>query len=446
MKTVIRGRLAWVDKTDMDPEAIAQLRETFTLFPEKAGDYGGEESVVYAYEENTQYFGFPRQAVDIVFGKDVSVRDETSLGSPTKFTIKKKPWSAQIPLVEKAVEAIKSKGGTIISSPCGSGKTNMGLYVAAALEQPTLVLVPTTVIQKQWVDRAKEVLGVSAGIVQQDRCEFEKKKISIGMVHSVAARNYPEEFYAHFGLILVDECHRLGCETYDKAIRRFPSRYRCGLSATPRRKDGLEHLFYWHLGSVDALADKKSVEGKVYQFQLKSGINMHRFEYGKIKKRLNFSRMITALTQIEGRQDFLVKELGKMIEAGRKVLVLSDRKDQLKDFEKKIKSNKNFSSASVGYYVGGMSGKDLKKSAQGDIVLGTYQMAGEGMDVPALDTVILATPKSDIEQSVGRILREADGKKDPLVIDVVDFTPILIAMGRKRAKQYVELGFTIDKV
>jgi predicted helicase len=100
----------------------------------------------------------------------------------------------------------------------------------------------------------------------------------------------------------------------------------------------------------------------------------------------------------------------------------------------------------VGLYLGGMKEFELKASEECDIIIGTYSLAHEGLDIPKLDTLILSTPKSDIVQSVGRILRETKTKKnDPIVIDIVDMWGIFEYQYYKRQKFYRKTGFMIKE-
>jgi predicted helicase len=91
-----------------------------------------------------------------------------------------------------------------------------------------------------------------------------------------------------------------------------------------------------------------------------------------------------------------------------------------------------------------MKEEDLCDSAKKEIVVATFQLAHEGLDIPVLDTVILATPRSDIKQSIGRIMRETAGKlNDPLIFDIADQWSVFFSMYAKRLKVYKEGGFDI---
>jgi superfamily II DNA or RNA helicase len=133
----------------------------------------------------------------------------------------------------------------------------------------------------------------------------------------------------------------------------------------------------------------------------------------------------------------------------RQILILSDRKQQLEDFDKLLKES---GVESVGYYVGGMKKNDLKKSESCRVLLGTYPMANEGLDIPSLNGLVLATPKSDIIQTVGRICRMKHENIQPLIIDLVDNFSVFEKQGKKRLDLYrknkyevEDLKFDMDK-
>ena len=129
---------------------------------------------------------------------------------------------------------------------------------------------------------------------------------------------------------------------------------------------------------------------------------------------LNMAGMINIVTELEARNDMIVETAREAFNEGRRVLILSDRREHCFELQKQL-------SSISALYVGGMKEADLEVSSKSPIVIATFQLAHEGLDIPALDTVILATPKSDIKQSIGRIMRETAGKlNNPLIFDIVD--------------------------
>ena len=149
--------------------------------------------------------------------------------------------------------------------------------------------------------------------------------------------------------------------------------------------------------------------------------------------------MITDLVEMDDRNAFLEEIVRKHAGGSRRILILSDRRLHCEELARRL------GDLGCGLYMGGMKEKDLEESSQQKIIIGTFSQAHEGLDIPVLDTILLATPKSDIKQAVGRILRETTGKKNsPLVIDVKDKWGMLPNMYYKRRKTYKESGFDLS--
>ena len=129
--------------------------------------------------------------------------------------------------------------------------------------------------------------------------------------------------------------------------------------------------------------------------------------------------------------------LKNLVKDGRQTLVLSDRRDHLKNLFEMVSEF-----ATVGYYVGGMKQKDLDKSEEMQVILGTYPMSSEGLDIPTLDAVIFTTPKSSIEQSIGRITRK-NHEKTPVAYDIVDQFSLFPRQFEKRLKVYKKLEYEV---
>jgi hypothetical protein len=153
--------------------------------------------------------------------------------------------------------------------------------------------------------------------------------------------------------------------------------------------------------------------------------------------KLSLATMVTEVTEMPDRNALIVSTIRRATEGTRQVLVLSDRRAHCEYLHEQFK-------ASSGLYMGGMKEADLARSSKKQIIFATFSQAHEGLDIPSLDTVILATPKSDIVQSIGRIMRETSGKKNnPRIYDVVDHWSVFFAMYQKRLKVYRQGGFNI---
>jgi len=133
----------------------------------------------------------------------------------------------------------------------------------------------------------------------------------------------------------------------------------------------------------------------------------------------------------------------KYYKESRKILILSDRREHLNIMQKYI--HENIAPNNVGQYVGGMKPNELRDSQEKDIILGTFSMASEGMDIPKLNAIILASPKSDVEQSVGRIFREkaCNRTHHPLIVDIIDDFSIFKRQSEKRQILYRKMNFKL---
>jgi superfamily II DNA or RNA helicase len=301
------------------------------------------------------------------------------------------------------------------------------------------VVVHKEFLMDQWTERIEKFLpAAKIGRVQQDECDFRGKTIVMGMVHSLGGdeTRYPDDLWEWPGLIIVDECHRIGARTWAPVPPRFASKYRLGFTATPRRKDGADDVFWQHIGPI-VFAGKeerlKPVVKRVWtKFKL---VKTDRFNPSLAPKAL----MTRFLVKSRFRNDLIVSQLIAALEAGRKILVLSERLQHLQDMEMLLRKfwPAMVGEVSIGQYVGGRTKAQLEKSAKARVIFATSQYAAEGLDIPALDTLFLTTPMSDVEQAVGRIQRPFSGKKDPIVVDFRDdMIPMFEAMGRKRDRFY----------
>jgi hypothetical protein len=326
-----------------------------------------------------------------------------------------------------------------------SGKTCMALKVAADLGLTTLVVVHKEFLVDQWKERIQQFLGLPAskiGHIQQDMCTFKGKPIAIGMIHSLAEKEYVEDLYPYFGTVIYDEVHRVGAPMFSKSIPKFPAKYRIGVSATPDRKDGLEKVFLWHIGDVIRGTGGWELKPTVYLIDYTGGVSQD-WATG-FGGRTNLGKLVTLITQDVRRNVWLAGEIKKAGLAGRKILVLSDRIEHLEVLRRMLKSHAP--SLSSAMYIGGLSGSERERAADADIMFGTAQYAKEGLDIPGLDTLYLTTPHTDVEQMVGRILRTCSTKKAPIVVDVVDNMPLTRAFGNKRVSFYMDQGFEVRRL
>jgi superfamily II DNA or RNA helicase len=264
-------------------------------------------------------------------------------------------------------------------------------------------------------------------------------------VQSIAMKDYDSTIFKQFGFVVSDECHHLSAEVFSKVLPKVTAAVMLGLSATLNRKDGLRKVFEWHLGKPVFQTQKRADTELVVEVLRVPAPSSRTPDYGEEllmwNGKRNISGMINIICSYKPRNKLILDRLAS-IEKDRRTLILSDRRGHLKYLEEQIIK---LNIGSVGYYVGGMKEKDLKESESKDIILGTYSMASEGMDIPCLNTLILASPISSIEQSIGRVQRQKvqERKYTPLVIDVCDNYSLFANQARKRIDFYKKNGYTV---
>jgi len=348
----------------------------------------------------------------------------------------------QIKPIQNFIEAANNptKLGGIISVPCGFGKTIMSIYIACYFKKKTLFISHKDFLNSQFISSIKDfVPSAKIGKIQGKIIDIIDKDIVIATLQSLAIKDYDSTIFNDFGLVIIDECHHIASEIFSRAFRKMNIKLTLGLSATLNRKDGLRKVFEWYLGkSVYTHKSDKNSNDMIIQIHKYFSPD---FNYSSIKTFYNGQPNIIAsinnICNFKPRTLLIIEILQNIIinEPNRKILILSERKNQLKDLEFFIK-DKNI--ASYGYYIGGMKMTDLDISATKQIILATYQMSSEGLNIPTLNTLILASPISDIQQSIGRILREKkeDRIYTPLCIDIFDELSIFKSKGYKRLKYY----------
>lgn len=383
-----------------------------------------------------EYFGDPDKIKLGKKGIDIDLEFNGSLRNKQL-----DPVNTFLKSCEKGNLTSKSKGG-IISLPCGYGKTIIALYLISKLKKKALIIVHKEFLINQWKERIKMFLpDARVGIIQSSKIDIKNKDIVLGMLQSISMKEYEEDTFNSFGFTIIDECHHIAAEVFSRALPKINSLYSLGLSATPKRKDGLSKVFHWYLGPM--IYEIKKRDGiKVDVNVLKYNVNDESYFKQEITGygRICMPRMINNITQYRRRTLIIIELIKRLRQKNKKILILSDRRQHLKDiYEIVIEENID----TIGYYVGGMKQKELNKSEKKNIILGTYNMSSEGMDIPDLDSIIFASPKSDIVQSIGRVLRK-NHETNPIAWDIVDDFPPFSNQYIKRRTYYRKLKYLIN--
>ena len=325
----------------------------------------------------------------------------------------------QIPIVKKFMNHVQKKGSGLLALHTGFGKTCLALNILSQLKKKTLIIVHKEFLLRQWMERIEQFLpDAKVGKIQAKTIDTENKDIVICMLQSLSMKEYPKEMFYEYGFTIIDECHHIGAEVFSRAFFKVVTKYALGLSATMTRKDGLTKILKWFLGEVVCKKERKG-EDKV----LVKAINylVDDDDFNKIETnfrgQIKYTTMIKKICEFNKRSEFIIKILQDVLKENpnQQIMILAHQKKLLQYLHDAIKHR---TIATVGYYIGGMKEKDLKISEGKKVIIATYAMAEEGLDIKSLTTLLMATPKVDVTQSIGRILRKKHN--DALVIDIVD--------------------------
>jgi DNA or RNA helicases of superfamily II len=350
-------------------------------------------------------------------------------------------------LYVKSVSLLEHDQSHIFEAPTGWGKTVVGGAIAAAVGQPTLIVVTKEDLMYQWYDSLTQKLGIPVGMIgkiQADVEDWQGKQFVLGMVQSLMIEGkYPNTLYQYFGLQILDEVHHMAAECFVRVCQLFSAKLRLGFSATPTRKDGKTKLLHWHIGPILARGAILEAKAKVLIRQTGWRIPTHRhIPYAPGRMML----VTKAMAAANGRNMEIVNCVLQSYQNGRTTLIVSDLRDAHLNRLFQMLTNEGIPGQDIGYYVGGMSKIELSHTKQRRVVLGTYQMCSTGTDVPKWDTLVMATPRADVKQTIGRVLRSMDGKKQPIIFDLVDKDAIFQGFHLSRLKQYYSVGAEIVRV
>jgi len=414
------------------PQSMEEIKQALTMpNPEleqrqRLGKYTGNiDHHLKFYQEEHDALIIPRGAADRAWvicrgnGEHIEFIDNRLELPPVplRFQGKLKPFQA------RAVKAmLKSSHGTLEAST-GSGKTVMALSIIAARRQPALIIVHTTELLHQWIKRIHTFLGIppqQVGIIGGGKKSV--KSVTIATIQSLC--KCPEQYTPSFGHVIVDEAHKTPSKTFTDVVRSFQAKYLLGLTATAYRRDGLGPLIFHTLGSCRHKVHKEALlnRGDLCQAVVK-------WRYTDFNSWVDpsefYSKVLSELTQDSARNRLICSDVAGDDSQGIK-LVLSDRKEHCRELRRILSETHGID---AGLLLGGQSKKaraDVQDGIQAGTIktlIATGQLIGEGFDLPALETLFLATPvkfSGRLIQYIGRILRPSQGKQRATIYDYVD--------------------------
>lgn len=484
-----------VKKSSLTPAQTDKIRKELTVSPKTMGKYAGQADSWPVFQESTARYYLPRMWGLAEFGEaEASTLVE---GNPIRedLLFVGKPYEYQTAIIDNFVA---SPNG-LICVPCGRGKTFMAIAIAARIGRKFMVIVDKEFLLQQWSGELQSLMpGIRIGVIQENKKQIglveevvktqtipelkeELKALGlkvggtkdellarlaaarpkdtketkapveydccIAMIQTLVQRDFDETDFRSFGFAIFDECHHLGASNFSRALFKVQTKSMLGLSATPTRDDGLTKVFEWFLGKPVYWEKVREADPDVIvrKVDFSSDDDAYSKEPVDFRGDTVLATLLTQILDYEPRNeaiDEIMKEL--IAEKERRILVLSDRITHLERIERGIA--KHSKGTSVGYYIGGMKEEVREEGARtARVLLGTYAMASEAMNIKTLNTMIMVSPRKKIEQSTGRILRVQKDARTvaPLIVDVVDSHGVYQGQWMKRKAYYKKCAYKI---
>ena len=323
--------------------------------------------------------------------------------------------------------------------------TIMALKIISIIQKKTLIVVHKEFLMNQWIERIRDFLpGATVGKIQGQTMDVDGKDIVIGMIQSLYDKEYRAGIVEQFGLTIVDEVHRIGSEQFSKTLLKTVTPCMLGISATVDRKDKLTKVLYMFIGPkiyTEKREDEDCVCVRAIVYQ-SDDVEFNQVEHD-FRGNPKYSTMIVKLCDFGPRSDFIVRVIADLIAENpeNQIMVLGHNRSLLTYLYEAIVHRQI---APVGYYVGGMKQEALQLTETKQVVLATYAMAAEALDIKTLSTLVMITPKTDIIQSVGRILRVKH--ENPIVVDIVDSHDLFQKQWAQRRRFYKKCNYRIRQI
>lgn len=458
-ETAVLHGLYWVPRRDVSKE----LLDSMTLRPvvsNLAPKSAAKPFPVWVeHPTNKDWVGVPKFLGLSAFGAaNVDKRSGgVALKNAGSWSDKKQMRPEQRMGLDNTKRMLDAWGGAFYIADCGHGKSVVLARLVYEIGVRAMIVVPQTVLVEQMCaefgvggGREPSLSGLSVAVLQGNWAAMKPEKqaalraadICVASLDSLSLFAYPEDFMSQFGLVIFDEAHHMAARTLHAILPRVPARRIVGFSATPERKDGLSDLLHWILGPTAFCFQRRPEvtgrRGTVEVRRVAVPLEFHeKMQYGK----LAFAQMLNDLAESDARNHFIVDLVNKQLEAGRqKILVITAFRDHavlLRDSILKICN-------STVLLHGGLKKRDKKDTSTCRVLVATYGILQEGFDDSALDTLVMCTPRSTVQQTVGRIERVKAGKLVPLVLDLVDTPGVFQNMWWARRAFYASRGFAIS--
>jgi hypothetical protein len=459
---VVRAVLAqklFVDKTDLPPPLINEIKRLAAF--QNPEFYKKQQMrlstmttprVITCAEDVSQFVGLPRgcrsdlEALLRDHGIALQIDDRRTSGDPLGLQFQGKLTSVQ----QAAVAALCAHDIGVFVAPPGVGKTVVGTYLVAARGCSTLILVHRKPLLDQWLAQLSLFLGLEPKQIGQIGAgkKTGNGRLDVAMIQSLVRKDEVQDIIAHYGQVIVDECHHLSAVSYERVIAEAKARYVVGLTATPHRRDGRHPITAMQLGPVR------------FRVEPKSQAAQRPFAHTLIVRETSFKTSSEALPSIQElyaslaadakRNQLILDDVIGALERGRSPILLTERKDHLEYFSARLTKIVRH----VVVLQGGMTASARREvkarlaavpDTEERLILATGRYIGEGFDDARLDTLFLALPVSwrgTLIQYTGRLHRLHPAKQEVRIFDYVDRdVPMLLRMFEKRLRGYRGIGY-----
>ncbi len=380
-------------------------------------------------------------------GSALRVDDQRSDGSPLRVTFD----GDLTPIQKKAARAMLREDIGVLVAPPGVGKTVIGIYLIAARARSTLVLVHRQPLLDQWIAQLAMFLGVPPKAIGQIGAgkHTPNGQLDVAMIQSLVRLGSVDAVVATYGHVIVDECHHVPAVSFERVLSEMKAHFITGMTATPRRRDGLHPILEMQLGPPRFAVDARTQAAR-RPFEHRLIVRETAFAVDGLVPTDGIQTLYAALGADEQRNRLIVGDVETALAEGRSPIVLTERKDHLEHLAAELRG----AARHVVVLRGGMTPSERRAATatlasipdnELRVVIATGRYIGEGFDDARLDTLFLAIPvswKGTLIQYAGRLHRLHPGKTEVRIYDYVDgAVPMLARMFDKRLRGYRAIGY-----
>lgn len=373
------------------------------------------------------------------------------------------------PEQDKALKELIKYDNGILHAATAFGKTVVGSAIIAQKKINTLIILESSALIEQWKEALEKFLNINEGLptYETKTGRVRKRKSLIGtlqgahdsmtgildiaMAGSLCKKGKYHKMMNEYGLVLIDECHHSASETIANVLKEVKAKYVYGVTATPKRGDGLEKINYMLIGPIRySYTTKEKAKEQGIQHLVYPRFTRTVPPRGVITDKMHPNEAYAIIHNNDVRDEQIIEDVKNCVAAGRTPVVLSRYKDHSEKFYERLKNYADHVFLMTGNNSKKEHRKILEQMHQVDkneslILIATGSLVGEGFDFPRLDTLFMATPVSFrgvVEQYAGRLNRDYAGKENVIIYDYVDnHIPMFNNMYMKRLKAYKQIGY-----